>query len=394
MGNLVVKDNALIEASHKLSEVEQRLILLAILKGREHCDSVEDLKGEDLIIHADEYAKTYNVSKEASYQALKKAVMGLYRAEWGYKYLTEKGVQRVRYERFTQSADYGEGEGTIIFRFSDAIIPMLVELERNFTTYEIGQVASLTSRYAMRLYEMIMRHFDKQKSKGMLRISLDELRFRLGLLPTEYKAMSDFKKYVFDLAIKQINENTDLMVTYEQRKQGRIIIGFDISSKYKTSVKKAKKTKENTERDPNTKDIFDGLTDKEREIIAQKNAYADQIGATEQHRQNLIKKALEQHRQADQSEQERKQREKAERLAQEQQDKERLELAQRQFEQILNDDRLINAYIANNGINEKNLNGLQKIRYEQGDFKGVFDMEKHKFEQLHSLRYLNLKFLS
>ena len=26
MGNLVVKDNALIEASHKLSEVEQRLI--------------------------------------------------------------------------------------------------------------------------------------------------------------------------------------------------------------------------------------------------------------------------------------------------------------------------------------------------------------------------------
>ena len=33
MGNLVVKDNALIEASHKLSEVEQRLILLAILKG-------------------------------------------------------------------------------------------------------------------------------------------------------------------------------------------------------------------------------------------------------------------------------------------------------------------------------------------------------------------------
>ena len=44
MGNLVVKDNALIEASHKLSEVEQRLILLAILKAREVGDKVEELK--------------------------------------------------------------------------------------------------------------------------------------------------------------------------------------------------------------------------------------------------------------------------------------------------------------------------------------------------------------
>ena len=40
MGNLIVKDNALIEASHKLSESEQRLVLLAILKGREFCDSI------------------------------------------------------------------------------------------------------------------------------------------------------------------------------------------------------------------------------------------------------------------------------------------------------------------------------------------------------------------
>ncbi|MPX14652.1 hypothetical protein [Moraxella catarrhalis] len=56
-------------------------------------------------------------------------------------------------------------------------------------------------------------------------------------------------------------------------------------------------------------------------------------------------------------------------MAQEQQDKERLELAKRQFEQILASDGLINAYIANNII-AKYLSGLQKIRYEQGDFRG------------------------
>lgn len=54
MGNLVAKDNALIEASHKLGEVEQRLVLLAILKARETSDTIAQLIGKELIIYADE----------------------------------------------------------------------------------------------------------------------------------------------------------------------------------------------------------------------------------------------------------------------------------------------------------------------------------------------------
>lgn len=316
MGNLIVKDNALIEASHKLSEVEQRLILLAILKARSQCSTIEQLQGRELIIHADDYASTFGINRQMAYKALKQAVMGLFEAKWGYKYLTEKGEQRVRYERFTQSADYGKGEGTVIFKFADAIIPMLVELERRFTVYEIGQVAQLSSQYAMRLYEFFMQHLDKKAGKGWLDISLDDLRFRFGLLPNEYCRMGDFKKGVLDLAVKQINENTDLSATYTQKKQGRVIVGFHFEFKKKSNAK-PKKTKENTDRDPNTKDIFDGLTDAERELVTNKTAYADQKGITDPlHRQNLINQALKQHRQAEQDEQERLAHEKAEQQAQ------------------------------------------------------------------------------
>lgn len=206
MGNLVVKDNALIEASHRLGEVEQRLVLLAILKARNVGDTVEQLKDKMLTIHADDYITNFGGTRQGAYKALKQAVMGLYRAEWGYKYLTDKGEQRVRYERFTQSADYGEGEGTVKFMFSTAIIPMLVELERRFTSYEIGQVAQLSSQYAMRLYEFFMRHLDKKTGAGWLDISLDDLRFRFGLLPNEYKTMSNFKSRVLDYAIKELNK--------------------------------------------------------------------------------------------------------------------------------------------------------------------------------------------
>ena len=386
MGNLIVKDNALIEASHRLGEVEQRLVLLAILKGRKYCDSVEQLRGKELIIHADDYITKFGGTQQGAYKALKQAVMGLYRAEWGYKYLTNKGEQRVRYERFTQSADYGQGEGTVSFRFADAIIPMLVELERNFTTYEIKQVAELSSSYAMRLYEFFMQHLDKKTGKGWLDISLDDLRFRFGLLPTEYTLMSDFKKRVLELSLKQINTKTDLSATYTQRKQGRIIVGFRFEFE-----RKQKSTAQQTKQTANIN--LDNLTDQEHDIIAQKNAYADSIGATAEHRQNLINQALKQHQDAIQAEQEAKERKKAERQAQKEHEKQQLELARKQYEQILASDTLINAYIANNINPQKMRASLQKMRYEQGDFRGVFELEKNKFEDLSYFKSLNLKFL-
>ena len=96
MGNLVVKDNALIEASHKLSEVEQRLILLAILKGRVFCDSIEQLKDKELIIHASDYMNAFGVDRDASYKSLRKAVLGLFEAKWGYRTINSKGNMEVR----------------------------------------------------------------------------------------------------------------------------------------------------------------------------------------------------------------------------------------------------------------------------------------------------------
>lgn len=262
MGNLVVKDNALIEASHKLSEVEQRLILLAILKAREVGDKVEELKDKELVIHASDYTNAFGVDRDAGYKSLKKAVMGLYQAEWGYHYINSKGNVVVRYERFTQSAVYIENEATVKFMFANAIIPMLVELERNFTSYEIEQVAHLQSRYAMRLYECLIRF----KASKTLTITLDELRFRFGLLPNEYILMSNFKNRVLDLAVREINANTDITVSYDQHKQGRTITGFTFKFKQKAKTAKADKA----ERDPNTLDMFVPMTDSQRFAFAKK----------------------------------------------------------------------------------------------------------------------------
>ena len=383
--NLVVKDKALINASYNLELVEQRLILLAIVEARTSGKGVTP--NNSLTITASSYMNHFGTNRNTAYQALKDACNNLFERQFSYIETNTKGNTEVVRSRWVSEIRYIDNEASVKLIFSPTVSPLITLLEKNFASYELEQVAQLNSKYAVRLYEVVIAWRSTGKTPM---IAIDELRNRLGVLDNEYTVTADFKRWALDKPIKQINEKTEINLSYEQHKQGRKIVGFTFTVKQKSKPKKLKTQEQ--ERDPKTPDIFDNLTDKEREIIAQKNAYADQIGATELHRQNLIKKALEQHRQAERSEQERKQREKAERLAQEQQDKERLELAKRQFEQILASDGLINAYIANN-IVAKYLSGLQKIRYEQGDFRGVFEMERYKFEQLHEWQRLNLKFL-
>lgn len=360
--NLVVKDNALINASYNLELVEQRLILLAIVEARTSGKGVTP--NNSLTITASSYMNHFGTNRNTAYQALKDACNNLFERQFSYIETNTKGNTEVVRSRWVSEIRYIDNEASVKLIFSPTVSPLITLLEKNFASYELEQVAQLNSKYAVRLYEVVIAWRSTGKTPM---IAIDELRNRLGVLDNEYTVTADFKRWALDRPIKQINEKTEINLSYEQHKQGRKIVGFTFTVKQKSKPKKLKTQEQ--ERDPKTPDIFDNLTDKEREIIAQKNAYADQIGATELHRQNLIKKALEQHRQAERSEQERKQREKAERLAQEQQDKERLELAKRQFEQILASDGLINAYIANN-IVAKYLSGLQKIRYEQGDFRG------------------------
>lgn len=391
MGHLIVKDNALVEASHRLNEVEQRLVLLAILKIREKFDDVESAQNQELTIHADDYMQIFNVDRHAAYKALKKAVVGLYRAEWGYKYINARGNVAVRYERFTQSAEYVEKEAHVKFMFSNAIIPMLVQLERNFTIYEIEQIANLSSRYSMRLFSLLMRFFDKKTGHGWMEVSLDELRFKFKLLDHEYARMGNFKDKVLDLSVAQINENTDYTVTYEQRKQGRKIVAFrfDMVAKKKISSKQ----KNDNQRDTNTVDMFDNLTDKEREIVAQKNSYADSINATEQHRKNLINKALEQHRQAEnEAKIERKSKAEAKKEAKIKDDAE-LAHAMQVYERLLNaDDDTIAKFLH---ANERFLSAISAERYyyDRADYHMCLMSIKHRFEFLPNFRALDLSVL-
>ena len=76
MRDLVVKDNALINASYNLDLVEQRLVLLAIVEARESGRGIN--ANDPLEVHAESYINQFNVARQTAYQALKDACKDLF----------------------------------------------------------------------------------------------------------------------------------------------------------------------------------------------------------------------------------------------------------------------------------------------------------------------------
>nr|WP_032072971.1 replication initiation protein RepM [Acinetobacter sp. M131]AGC70591.1 DNA replication protein [Acinetobacter sp. M131] len=255
---LVVKDNALMNASYNLEVTEQRLILLAIINAREtHQGITSDSKLE---IHANDYASQFHVTKEAAYKALKTAVNNLFERQFSFKEETKKGVGVVR-SRWVSRIKYIDDSAILEITFAPDVVPLITRLEKHFTSYQIQQVTQLTGKYAIRLYELLIAWREVGK---VPQIELSEFRAKLGVEDDEYKAMNHFKSRVLEPSIKQINQHTDIIVSYEQHKRGRTITGFSFKFKQKSQPKIEVK------RDPNTPDFFIKMTDAQRHLFANK----------------------------------------------------------------------------------------------------------------------------
>jgi plasmid replication initiation protein len=262
MKELVVKDNALINASYNLDLVEQRLILLAIVEARESGKGID--ANDPLTVHAESYINHFSVHRNTAYQALKDACKDLFARQFSYQEQRPKGVANIT-SRWVSQIAYVDNSATVELIFAPAIIPLVTRLEEQFTSYELKQVSGLSSAYAIRLYEVLIAWRSTGKTPV---IELSDFRQKLGVLETEYKRMYDFKKYVLDLAIKQINEHTDITVKVEQHKKGRSVSGFSFKFKQKQQPKIEKPV--DPKRDPNTPDFFIPMTDAQRHLFAHK----------------------------------------------------------------------------------------------------------------------------
>ncbi len=260
---LVVKDNLLINASYNLEVTEQRLILLAIINARQTSNGIT--ADSKLEIHASDYATRFNVTNDGAYRALKNAVLNLFDRQFSFKEEDKNGKIGTVKSRWVSRIKYIDDSATLEITFAPDVVPLITRLEQHFTSYQIKQVAQLTGKYAIRLYELLIAWREVGK---VPQINLAEFRNKIGVEDDEYMRMSDFKIRVLEPSIKQINGHTDITVTYEQHKKGRSITGFSFKFKQKPQAKIEKTI--NPKRDTNTPDFFIKMTDAQRHLFANK----------------------------------------------------------------------------------------------------------------------------
>lgn len=265
-GNLVVKTNQLNSALQNLSLPEIRIIQLAIVDARETNTGLSTDK--PLRIDALRYAEMFETTRQNGYKRMKDAEENLFNRR--FSYIDERG--KLIKSRWIQQVTYLDDEGAIELVFTLAVVNGISRIdgaEDFFTSYLLEQTASMDSIYSVRLYELLVQWVT---AKNTPLFELDKFRDQLGVEDHEYKRMGNFKLRVLDLAVKEINEKSDIKVSYSQVKKGRTITGF----KFKVLAKdKPKSVKQEAVRDGNTADMFtiEGLNDKQLGRIVRNPAF-------------------------------------------------------------------------------------------------------------------------
>ena len=224
--NLVVA-NQLVKGRYQLTKEEQNFIYLMIsqinkddTKFTEYQIHIKDLESSELS------NKNYQRYREFADSLMKKTI----RIEDDKRILTANWFAHIEYLKDT---------GIIRATISEKLKPYLLQLKKEFVQAKLPTLLQFNSKYSSRLYLLLKAHFDRQKKhKENLFVvyDIEDLNNRFELAKS-YNQYSNFKDKFLLKSIDEINEHTELNISYEELKTGRKItsIEFCISHKEKTT---------------------------------------------------------------------------------------------------------------------------------------------------------------
>lgn len=257
--DLIVQNNRLIEAVQELTLSEKRLMLfLSPIVRRE---TEIDPKKSTFTVRATDFSAEYGIKSDGAYSHLEYAADNLQTKMFQYWQADQKSRVKVN---FAYRSTYRDGLGEVDITLPEEVIFLLTVFDKHnhFTKYDKKNIAKMSSVHAITLYELLVQY----RSIGERTLELSYLRDRFGCM-SSYPRVADFKHWVIDVAIKQIQDNTGLTVSYQQNKRGRLI--HSLTFKFNDSDAMAQLEAEHT---VNTADIFSNLTDKQAAFFASKLA--------------------------------------------------------------------------------------------------------------------------
>jgi plasmid replication initiation protein len=217
---VVWQHNRLAEARYELTAREQKLLLYVIAM-----IEPEDEDFKRYIINIGEFAQLANLDKDHLYRELRELAKSLKQKPLiiPNHFDAQTGTYLDLVTSWFDTAYVGRnGAGYFAVTISQVLKPYLLQVKREFFRFRLFHVMQLRSSYAIRLYQWAKR-WEFRKN---MEISVQELRNVLGAnngpdghgTKLNLSAYADFKRRAINPAVAEINEKTDLTVSFRELK--------------------------------------------------------------------------------------------------------------------------------------------------------------------------------
>lgn len=114
-----------------------------------------------------------------------------------------------------------KGSGIVKIRIDDRLAPYLFNLGQNFTKYELYNILAMKSSFSIRMYELLKSYSFRKE----IAFDIDELKKILMVENVKsYDRFPDFRRFVLEISQKEINEYTDINISFETVTKGRKVI--------------------------------------------------------------------------------------------------------------------------------------------------------------------------
>ena len=220
---VVMANNMLMHSASNLTLDELKLLRFIIMQTKK-CDK----ELYEFELSAKDFAKLLEVNIKTNdlYKRLQTMVKHLMQE---VIYIGDDSQKKWVMFHWVDVCRYDNGKVTI--KISDELKPFLVELRGNFTRYQLSEIISFKSSYAIRIYEILNSYMNENNlpyadNAVEISISVEELRKNTDTV-NKFERPYDFKKKVVDTAIREINDKSKYHITATPYKSGKAIVGFD-----------------------------------------------------------------------------------------------------------------------------------------------------------------------
>lgn len=233
---LVVKGNELIQQNRfELSLPEQKTVafICSMIKPIEAVDRAKGVPFQlEYEFNIRDYCKVCGIDYAGgkNYKDVKATIKKLAdRSMWFDDGESETLMRWLSYVKINKKSE------KVQIEIDRTIAPFLFDLQEKFTQYQLYNILAMKSAFSVRIYEL-MKSYAFQKSKTF---DVDELKHLLGVEDVKsYDRFPDFRRKVLEKAQEEINELTDINISFEPITKGRKVIKIKFHIDQKNTIER------------------------------------------------------------------------------------------------------------------------------------------------------------